>query len=251
MRPRCCDRRCGENGRRGGVCAAIARVNERRELCYQADMAAPLVVGIAGATGSGKTLVAERLAAAVEGHVTMLQHDSYYRDRADLSYEERCALNFDHPDALETPLLIEHVKALRAGQSIGQPSYDFTTHRRKTELRTVSPAPVIIVEGILVLAEAELRALFDIKIYVDTDADIRVFRRIRRDIEQRGRSFESVRQQYYRTVRPMTLQFVEPSRRWADIIVPEGGDNEVALDLLSAKLRSVVGVGFAHRGSTC
>ena len=199
-----------------------------------------LMVGIAGATGSGKTTVAERLAAAIPGGIAMLQHDSYYRDRPDLSYEERCGLNFDHPDSLETTLLIEHLEALRRGETIGVPVYDFTTHRRLPDTREVKPAPCVLVEGILVLAEARLRELLDIRVFVDTDADIRVFRRIRRDIERRGRTFEQVRQQYYTTVRPMTLQFVDPSKRWADIIIPEGGRNEVALDLLVAKLRSVL-----------
>lgn len=200
----------------------------------------PYVVGIAGATGSGKTTVAQRLAAAVEGSVATLQHDSYYRDRPELSYEQRCGLNFDHPESLETELLIDHVRSLKEGEAVGTPVYDFKTHRRLEETEPVDPAPVIIVEGILVLASLPLRKLFDLRVFVDTDADIRVFRRIRRDIEQRGRTFESVRQQYYSTVRPMTLQFVEPSKRYADIIVPEGGRNEVALDLLASKLRSVV-----------
>jgi len=200
----------------------------------------PLVIGIAGATGSGKTTVAERLKASVNGRVSILQHDCYYRDRSDLPLEQRRTLNFDHPDALETELLVEHLTILRAGGSVGVPVYDFTTHRRLTELRLLESEPVLVVEGILVLFEARLRQLFDIKVYVDTDADIRVFRRIRRDIEERGRTFDSVRRQYYESVRPATLQFVEPSKRWADIIIPEGGDNEVALDLLAAKLRSVL-----------
>jgi uridine kinase len=200
-----------------------------------------LVVGIAGATGSGKTTVASRLAAAVPDDVVLLQHDSYYRDRPELSYEQRCELNFDHPGSLETELLIEHLHALRRGDGVAVPVYDFTTHRRSTEVTRVAAAAVIIVEGILVLADARLRELFDIKLFVDTDADIRVFRRIRRDLEQRGRSFESVRHQYYNSVRPMTLEFVEPSKRWADMIIPEGGRNDVALDVLGAKLRS-----FAH-----
>ncbi|HWB81850.1 MAG TPA: uridine kinase [Nannocystaceae bacterium] len=200
-----------------------------------------LVVGIAGATGSGKTTVASRLAAAVPDDVALLQHDSYYRDRPELSYEQRCELNFDHPGSLETELLIDHLHALRRGEGVAVPVYDFTTHRRSTDVTRISAKTIIIVEGILVLADARLRELFDIKLFVDTDADIRVFRRIRRDLEQRGRSFESVRQQYYNSVRPMTVEFVEPSKRWADMIIPEGGRNDVALDVLGAKLRS-----FAH-----
>ncbi len=199
-----------------------------------------LVVGVAGATGSGKTTVARRLAESVPGYVSVLQHDWYYRDRPELTYEERCELNFDHPDSLETELLVEHLTKLRSGEPVGAPKYDFTTHRRHEDTLTVEPAPVLLVEGILVLADRGLRDLFDIKVFVDTDADIRVFRRIRRDIEKRGRTFDQIRQQYYATVRPMTLQFVEPSKRWADIIIPEGGKNAVALDLLAAKLRSVV-----------
>lgn len=200
-----------------------------------------LVVGIAGATGSGKTTVARRLTESLpRGSVALLQHDSYYRDRGDLSYEQRCELNFDHPDSLETALMVEHLQQLRAGKAARVPIYDFTTHRRRTESVRIEPAAVVVVEGILVLADADLRGMFDIKVFVDTDADIRVFRRIRRDIEQRGRSFESVRKQYYSTVRPMHLQFVEPSKRWADIILPEGGRNQVALDLLVAKLHTVI-----------
>lgn len=197
-----------------------------------------LVVGIAGATGSGKTTVASRLAGAVEGRAALLQHDSYYRDRPELTYEQRCELNFDHPESLETELLVEHLGALRRGEPVAVPVYDFTTHRRSEETLKVAPSPVIVVEGILVLADARLREMFDIKLFVDTDADIRVFRRIRRDIEQRGRSFDSVRQQYYSSVRPMTLEFVEPSKRFADMIIPEGGRNAVALDVLGTKLRT-------------
>ena len=200
----------------------------------------PLVIGIAGGTGSGKTTVAHRIAAVFPADgVTILEHDAYYRDRPDLSYEERCRLNFDHPDALETELLVEHLAALRDGRSANIPGYDFKTHRRRSEWRRVVPTPVIVLEGILVFVEETLRAQLDIKIYVDTDADIRAFRRIRRDIEQRGRTFESVREQYYRTVRPMHLQFVEPSRRWADVIIPEGGNNSVGIDLIIARVRQV------------
>jgi uridine kinase len=201
----------------------------------------PYIVGVAGGTGSGKTTVARALAESLPtGTATLLEHDSYYRDRQDISYEERCALNFDHPDSLETELLVEHLDALRRGEEVEIPSYDFSTHRRRAERHTVGPAPVIAVEGILVFADERLRERFDLKVFVDTDADIRVFRRIRRDIEQRGRTFQSVRDQYYESVRPMHLQFVEPSKRWADIIVPEGGRNSVAIELLVSKLRSLV-----------
>lgn len=198
---------------------------------------AALILGIAGGTGSGKTTIADKVAAAFPpGAVARIEHDWYYRDRSDLSFEERTLLNYDHPDALETELLVEHLKELREGRSVSVPQYDFKTHSRRREARDVAAAPVVIVEGILTFVDPGLRELLDIKIFVDTDADIRAFRRIRRDIEQRGRSFASVREQYYRTVRPMHLEFVEPSKRWADIIIPEGGDNNVALDLIIVKL---------------
>jgi uridine kinase len=198
----------------------------------------PLVIGIAGGTGSGKTTVARRIAEALPAEeVILIEHDWYYRDRPDLSYDERCQLNYDHPDALETELCVEHLRMLRDNRSVQAPSYDFKAHRRSTELHRVDPARVVIVEGILVFVEEQLRAQLDVKIYVDTDADIRAFRRIRRDIEQRGRTFDSIREQYYRTVRPMHLQFVEPSRRWADVIIPEGGDNSVGIELIIARVR--------------
>lgn len=197
-----------------------------------------LVIGIAGGTGSGKTTIATKIEAAVPAEVNRLEHDSYYRNRADLTYDERCALNFDHPSSLETSLMVEHVRKLRKNEDVEVPIYDFTTHRRLPETRMTAAKPVLIVEGILVLAEPELRELMDIKIFVDTDADIRAFRRIRRDIEHRGRSFDSIREQYYKTVRPMHNQFVEPSKRWADLIIPEGGDNRVALDVLITKLQA-------------
>jgi uridine kinase len=201
----------------------------------------PLILGIAGGTGSGKTTVARRIAAAVPAEsVTIVEHDAYYRDRPDLTFDERCELNFDHPDALESTLLVHHLAELRQGRSVELPIYDFTTHSRKTETRRVESTPVIIVEGILVFVEPALRSAFDIKVFVDTDADIRAFRRIRRDIESRGRSFQSIRDQYYATVRPMHLQFVEPSKRWADVILPEGGDNAVGVDLIIGKVRSVL-----------
>ena len=199
------------------------------------------IVGIAGGSGSGKTTIARKISEALppEG-VAIIEHDAYYRDRQDLSFDERCQLNFDHPESLETELLVEHIVALKAGRGVALPVYDFKTHRRTTEPRVVEAKPVVIVEGILVLVDARLRAELDIKIFVDTDPDIRIFRRIRRDIEQRGRTFESVREQYYRHVRPMHLQFVEPSKRRADLIIPEGGDNRVALDLVISKLRSLI-----------
>lgn len=200
-----------------------------------------LVVGIAGGTGSGKTTVAKTIGAALPAWgVAMIEFDAYYRDRPDLPPEDRAQLNFDHPDALEIELLVDHLGALRAGSAVDVPIYDFKTHRRLPESRRVEPAPVVIVEGILVFVDARVRERLDMKIFVDTDSDIRVFRRIRRDMEQRGRTFESVREQYYRTVRPMHLQFVEPSKRWADLIIPEGGNNRVALDLIIAKLTSVL-----------
>jgi uridine kinase len=204
-------------------------------------MVRPYFVGVAGGTGSGKTTVARSMAEALpKGSVTILEHDAYYRDRPDLTYDERCELNFDHPDALETELLVEHLDRLANGESVNVPSYDFSTHRRRSELTAVAPTPVVAVEGILVFAEERLRERLDLKVFVDTDADIRVFRRIRRDLEQRGRTFQSVRDQYYTTVRPMHLLFVEPSKRWADVIVPEGGENRVAIELLVSKLSSIV-----------
>lgn len=199
-----------------------------------------MVIGIAGGTGSGKTTVAQKIQSALPvDKVDRIEHDSYYRDRPDLTYDERCQLNFDHPSSLETSLLVEHVRAIREGQAVEVPMYDFATHRRKPETRRVEPRDVLIVEGILVLADKALRELMDIKLFVDTDSDIRAFRRIRRDIEKRGRTFDQIRDQYYKTVRPMHLQFVEPSKRWADLIIPEGGDNRVALDVLITKIQSI------------
>lgn len=199
------------------------------------------VIGIAGGTGSGKTTIARALAAALAPeHVATLEHDWYYRDRSDLSFDEKSQLNFDHPESLETSLLIEHVRGLKNGKAVDVPGYDFKTHARTPETRRVEPRPVLIVEGILVFVEPALRELMNVKIFVDTDADIRLMRRIRRDIEQRGRTFQQIREQYYKTVRPMHLAFVEPSKRWADVLIPEGGNNAVALDLVTSRLREVV-----------
>jgi len=201
------------------------------------DLGRPLVVGIAGGTGSGKTTVAHKLAAAMPaGRCVTIEHDAYYRDQAHLSPDERARINYDHPASLESELLAAHLRELRAGHAVDIPIYDFTTHTRRRETRHIAPARVIIVEGILVFTEPALREQLDIKIFVDTDADIRLIRRIRRDLEQRGRSFQSVRDQYYQTVRPMHLEHVEPSKRWADLIVPEGGDNKVALDVILGQL---------------
>jgi uridine kinase len=203
-------------------------------------MSRPLIVGVAGGTGSGKTTVAHKLAAAMPaGRCVTIEHDAYYFDQGHLPPEERALINYDHPASLESSLLAEHLRELRSGRAVDIPIYDFATHMRRKERRHIAPAPVVIVEGILVFVEAALRDQMDIKIFVDTDADIRLMRRIRRDLEQRGRSFESVRAQYYATVRPMHIEHVEPSKRWADLIVPEGGDNKVALEVLLGQLGKI------------
>ena len=201
----------------------------------------PYVVGIAGGTGSGKTTVADKLASAMPpGRCVTIDHDAYYRDQGHLPPEDREAINYDHPSALDSALLALQLRELRDGRTVEVPIYDFATHTRRRETRSVAPARVILVEGILVFAEPALREQMDIKIFVDTDADIRLMRRIRRDLEERGRTFQSVRDQYHATVRPMHLEYVEPSKRWADLILPEGGDNRVALDVLLGQLWRVV-----------
>jgi uridine kinase len=173
-------------------------------------------------------------------HIAYIPHDAYYRDLSHLPPRERDQVNFDHPDSLETELLVEHLKELRAGRTVEIPEYDFTTHTRTQRTRRVEPAPVILVEGILVFVEPELRQLFDVKLYVDTDADVRFIRRLRRDIEKRGRSVESVCEQYLSTVRPMHMEFVEPSKRYANVIIPEGGFNEVAIEMVAARVRGLL-----------
>jgi uridine kinase len=204
-------------------------------------MSRPVVVGVAGGSGSGKTTVVRELMRGVEpDRVALLHHDSYYRDFDHLSPGDRAQVNFDHPDSLETILLVQHLRELLAGRSVEVPVYDFTTHTRATRTEHVEPREVIIVDGILVLAEPSLRALMDIRIYVDTDADLRFIRRLVRDLEERGRSVESVVSQYCGTVRPMHLDFVEPSKRYADLIVPEGGENRVAVDMLVTKVQSIL-----------
>ncbi|HEX2688870.1 MAG TPA: uridine kinase [Kofleriaceae bacterium] len=204
-------------------------------------MAPPLVVGIAGGTGSGKTTVAQKLASAIPaGRCVTIEHDVYYHDQAHLPLEERARINYDHPASLDSSLLACHLRELRSGRAVEVPRYDFATYTRHQETQTIAPARVIIVEGILVFTEPALREQMDIKIFVDTDPDIRLMRRIRRDLEQRGRTFQSIRDQYYATVRPMHIEHVEPSKRWADLIIPEGGDNRVALDVLLGQLWRIV-----------
>ena len=199
-------------------------------------MSNPLVLGIAGGTGSGKTTIARSIVERLGEAVAMIDHDAYYEDQSHLPSEEREQINYDHPDALDNALLLEHIRRLRRWEPIGKPTYDFGEHVRRSETVRIDPAPVVIIEGILVLAIPELRAALDVRIFVDTAADIRLMRRIRRDLEQRGRSFESVREQYYSTVRPMHLAFVEPSKQYADVIVPEGGENLIAVDLVVGRL---------------
>jgi uridine kinase len=202
----------------------------------------PIIIGVAGGTGSGKTTVAFAILEKVGwNRIALIQHDSYYYDASNLPLEERARLNFDHPDALETPLLVEHLKMLRAGQPVQIPTYDFRSHTRLTETRLVNPEPVILVEGILIFAEPALRELFDVKIFVDADADIRFMRRLERDLKERGRSLDSVIDQYMTTVRPMHLEFVEPSKRYAHVIIPEGGHNTVALDMVVARVQTLLG----------
>lgn len=201
----------------------------------------PMVVGIAGGTGSGKTTLAGLILDKIgRDTIAYLPHDAYYRDQKNLPLEVRAKANYDHPDSLETELLIDHIRQLEEGHVIERPVYNFTMHHRKAETIRVLPQQVILVEGILIFVEKELRNLFDMRIYVDTDADVRFIRRLTRDIEERGRTVQSVIAQYTRTVRPMHLEFVESSKRYADIIVPEGGFNTVALEMVISRLRSLL-----------
>ncbi|MEA3309541.1 MAG: uridine kinase [Chloroflexota bacterium] len=201
----------------------------------------PVVIGVAGGTGSGKTTVANRILEQVGAeHIAYIPHDAYYKDLRRLPPEERANVNFDHPDSLDTELMAIHLRALRAGEAVQIPQYDFTTHTRATETVKVAPAPIIIVEGILIFAEPELRELFDMRLYVDTAADIRLIRRLERDVQDRGRTFQAVIAQYLRTVRPMHLEFVEPSKRYADVIIPQGGFNKVAIKMVAAQIRGLL-----------
>ena len=197
----------------------------------------PIVIGIAGGTGSGKTTVAHMIVERVGAqYIAYLPHDAFYRDLSHLPPEKRAEVNFDHPNSLETELLIQHIQQPKAGQPIDLPIYDFKTHTRTSQTRPLHPQPIILVEGILIFAEPKLLPLYDIKIFVDTDADIRFIRRLQRDIQERGRTTESVIDQYLATVRPMHLEFVEYSKRYADIIIPEGGFNTVAIDMVVARI---------------
>ena len=201
----------------------------------------PIIIGIGGGTGSGKTTVAkEVLKHFPQESVVIVHHDSYYVDRSPLPPEEREGINYDHPDSFDNTLLIEHLDSLKTGKPIEKPIYDFETHTRLVETITVRPARIILLEGILVLAETDLREIMDIRLFVDTDADERFIRRLKRDIGQRGRSVDQVIEQYLATVRPMHLQFVEPSKRYADVIIPEGGLNVVAVDLIVTKVRDIL-----------
>ena len=198
------------------------------------------VIGVAGGSGSGKTTVVRRIVESIgDDQVTVLEHDRYYRDRNDLRLEERAALNYDHPDSLETDLLVQHVEALRAGETVNVPVYDFARYARQPDTRAISPRRAIIVEGILIYTDAALRRLMDVKVFVDTDDDTRFIRRLQRDISDRGRTVQSVIEQYLGTVKPMHLEFVEPSKRYADIIIPQGGHNAVAIDMLLTLIRGL------------
>ena len=196
-----------------------------------------LVIGIAGGTGSGKTTLMKNLIARFAGDVTVLSHDNYYKRHDELPYEERCKLNYDEPAALETDLMARHLEALRRGESIRCPVYDFSVHNRSDETTLIVPRRVIIVEGILIFENQQLRDLMDIRIFVDTDADVRLCRRIKRDVNKRGRTLESVLTQYQQTVKPMHERYVEPSKKFAHIVVPEGGKNFVALDMITGRIQ--------------
>lgn len=199
-----------------------------------------IIIGIAGGTGSGKSTMIDRIEKQFSNQITILSHDFYYKAHDNMTYEERCKLNYDHPDAFDTDLMIEHIKKLKQWESIERPVYDFTIHNRVKETVTVYPAKVIVVEGILIFENRELLDLFDIKVFIDTDADVRIIRRILRDVQERGRTLESVVNQYLTTVKLMHEQFVEPSKKNADIIVPEGGYNVVALDMLNQRIHALL-----------
>jgi uridine kinase len=204
----------------------------------------PVVIAVAGGSGSGKTTVVSKIAESLgSDQVVVLEHDHYYRDHNELRLEERAALNYDHPDSLETDLMVRHIQDLRAGRAVEVPTYDFARHARKSTPERVEPRRAIIVEGILIFTDAPLRDLMDIKVFVDTDDDTRFIRRLKRDVAERGRTMQSVIDQYLSTVKPMHLEFVEPSKRYADIIIPRGGHNEVAIGMLLTLIRSLTSAG--------
>jgi len=201
-----------------------------------------VVMGVAGGTGSGKTTIAQQILDRVgRDQILHVQHDAYYRDRSSMPLSARGDVNYDHPDSLDTDLLIAHLKRLRDGNAVDAPLYDFSQHVRKPDTRRLEPRPIILVEGILIFADREMRKLFDIKIFVDTDSDLRFLRRLQRDIAERGRTVDSVIKQYLDTVRPMHLEFVEPSKRYADLIIPEGGFNQIAIDMVVARIKALLG----------
>ncbi|MGG7176078.1 uridine kinase [Clostridium paraputrificum] len=204
-------------------------------------MIKPILIGITGGTGSGKSTIAKEIYETFGGNqIAMMQQDAYYKDQSYLTMEERIKTNYDHPKAFDNTLLVEHLKELVKGNSIEKPIYDFTVHNRAKETVKVEPKEIIIVEGILVLEDERIRDLLDIKVYVDTDADVRIIRRLLRDMEERGRTVQSVIEQYLSVVRPMHFQFTEPTKRFADIIIPEGGHNKVAIDILVSKMKDIL-----------
>ncbi len=232
----CCRRRVGSRERGEGR-------GEREELfaghTSEEGPIKPIIIGVSGGSGSGKTTVVQRVVDDLGSEqITVIQHDSYYRDRSAVPPEERARLNYDHPDALDTSLLVTHLHELRAGRPVEIPVYDFADHTRLADTVRIEPRKVVIVEGMLVLAERALRDLMDIRVFVDADPDLRLIRRVERDVSERGRAVQSVFEQYLETVRPMHLEFVEPSRRWAHLVIPEGGFNQVGVDMLVAKIRA-------------
>lgn len=205
------------------------------------NRAAPIVIGIAGGSGSGKTTLARLILEKVgEDRIAYIPHDAYYKDLRDLPLNQRAAINFDHPNSLDTDLLAEHIRILREYREIDLPIYDFKTHSRTTQTRRIEPKAIVMVEGILIFAEKVLRDIFDVKLFVDTDSDMRFIRRLERDINERGRTVETVIHQYLATVRPMHLEFVEPSKRYADVIIPEGGLNAVAMEMVVSRLEALL-----------
>ena len=204
-------------------------------------MKTQFIIGIAGGSGSGKTTVAKHVKKTITNQsITLIPHDNYYKNQDHLEPQERTKTNYDHPNSLETSLLVSHLKSLKSSQQVQQPTYDFTNHTRSSQTITTDPTPIVVVEGILIFAEPQLCDLFDLKIFVQTDSDIRFIRRLKRDISERGRDLDSVIAQHYSTVKPMHQQFVEPSKRQADIIIPEGGQNQVALDLITNQIRTII-----------